>query len=397
MSDFEPELVYAHFFFVDVVGLSNPTNSTKIQLKKLNILHDSIKECKTFMETQKEDLLFFPSGDGLALGFFKGPHQPLKLAIELQEKLSFYNKGKVPSEIVEVRIGLNSGNVFCVNGIFNEKSIWGPGIIIARRVMDFGDSGHILMAGRMAEELSELSIEYKNIFHRIEDLVIKHGKSISVFSVYGQTFGNHAIPKKAKEQGIRREFVKTNEDTLYPKIKNEITILEPKTMLTHHKRFYEVKNVGDKPIKSVIQGIGTDVKKKSLEELKVKVYDENNQEMEIDFITMNYPYQKEFTTKFNTPILKNDMNRAYTLEFEVEEPEQFYENFFQVDCKHFELIFHYPENSAILSPILYDVNSETDEATESTTTPFVEIQNGLILSQWVIDNIQKGKILRIEW
>ena len=116
MSSSEPELIYAHFFFVDVVGLSNPSNTTKIQLKKLNILHDCIKQCKAFKETRKEDLLRFPSGDGIALGFFKGPNQPLNLAIELQEKLNAINKGKVPADLVEVRIGLNSGNVFYVKG-----------------------------------------------------------------------------------------------------------------------------------------------------------------------------------------------------------------------------------------------------------------------------------------
>ena len=197
--------------------------------------------------------------------------------------------------------------------------------------MDFGDSGHILITGKMAEELSELSDDYKKIIHKIEELVIKHGKPLSIYSVCGETFGNQRIPKKAKEQGVRKEFARSNEDTLYPKIQNEITILDPKTMLVHHKRVYEITNNGEKPIKNVIQGIGTDVKKYSLDELKVKVYDEQNQDMEIDYITMNYPYQKEFTTKFNTPVLKNDVNRSYVLEYEVEEPERFYETFFKLN------------------------------------------------------------------
>jgi len=397
VDNLEPELVFAHFFFVDVIGLSNPSNSTKIQLKKLNVLHDCIKECKIFKETKREDMLNLPSGDGLALGFFKGPHQPLSLAMELQEKLAISNKGRVPAEVVEVRIGLNSGNVFFVKNVFDEKGIWGPGIIIARRVMDFGDSGHILMTGKMAEELSELSDDYKKIFHRIEDMVIKHGKSLSVYSVYDETFGNPSIPKKAKEQGIRKEIARSNQDTLYPKIQNEITILDPKTMLVHHKWRYEIVNRGEKPIKNVIQGIGTDVKKNTLDELKVKVYDEQNQDMEIDYIIMNYPYQKEFTTKFNRPVLKNDQNRSYVLEYQVEEPERFYENFFQVDCEYFELIFKFPQDSSITIPTLYDVNSETDAKTDSVVLPTVENKNGEISSKWCIDNIHKGTVIRVEW
>jgi len=393
----EPELIYIHFFFVDIVGLSNPLNSTKNQLKKLDILHESVKKCKTFQETPREDMIHYPSGDGLALGFFRGPHQPYKLGIELQEQVAASNKGRMPSEIVEIRIGLNSGHVFYVKNVFDQKGMWGPGIIIARRVMDFGDSGHILMTGKMAEELSEISDDYKKNIHKIEDLIIKHGKPLSVYSVYGKNFGNSSVPQKAREQGIRSEFVGTNKQTLYPKIINEITIIDPKTMLTRHKRIYEIVNVGKEPIKNVIHGIGTDVKINSLDELKVKVYDEQNKEMEIEFLTKNYPYQKEFTTKFNQPILNSDSNRSYTLEYEIEEPERIFENSFQVNCTQFELVFIYPENSGISKPSIFEVNPETETVTPSEIKALSQNQDHNISLKWTFENISKGSTLRIKW
>ena len=52
-----------------------------------------------------------------------------------------------------VRIGLTYGPVFIVNDINNNQNVWGPGIILARRVMDIGDNFNILLADRLAEEL----------------------------------------------------------------------------------------------------------------------------------------------------------------------------------------------------------------------------------------------------
>ena len=39
--------------------------------------------------------------------------------------------------------------MFVVNDIKDNQNVWGPGIILARRVMDIGDSLHILLADRL--------------------------------------------------------------------------------------------------------------------------------------------------------------------------------------------------------------------------------------------------------
>src|SRR5438552_2587418 len=96
-------LIHAHFFFVDVVGLSDPIMSTRMQIKKIEVLNKSILECKTYTSTPENAMLVLPAGDGMAIGFLQGPELPLKLAIEVHEKLAKYNKSKIPSEIVRVR------------------------------------------------------------------------------------------------------------------------------------------------------------------------------------------------------------------------------------------------------------------------------------------------------
>jgi hypothetical protein len=178
----QPSLIYANFFFTDIVGLSDPRLSTKTQIKKIEILNKLIKECIAFKTTSKDSLLVLPTGDGMVIGFFQSPELPLNLSIELHKKIGMYNRAKIPTEALRLRIGIHSGPVFVVNDVLENKNIWGPGIIIARRIMDFGNDGHILLSSRVAEDLRELSDEYKKIIKPLHDYTIKHGQRILIYS-----------------------------------------------------------------------------------------------------------------------------------------------------------------------------------------------------------------------
>lgn len=90
-------LIHANFFFVDIVGLSDPLMSTKTQIKKIETLNRQITECKAFKMTPKEMMLVLPTGDGMVIGFLQGPELPLRLAVELHARLEQYNRDKIPS------------------------------------------------------------------------------------------------------------------------------------------------------------------------------------------------------------------------------------------------------------------------------------------------------------
>ena len=141
------DLIHAAFFFVDIVGLSDPSMSTNTQTVKIKMLNKFIKESNVLKTSTQEELIILPTGDGMFIGFIDGLEQPVKLAIELQEKIQEYNSDKPTKsfEIIEVRIGCHIGNVFLVEDISGTQNVWGPGIIMARRVMDLGDAGHIFL------------------------------------------------------------------------------------------------------------------------------------------------------------------------------------------------------------------------------------------------------------
>ena len=251
------KLIHANFFFVDIVGLSDTSMSTKTQIKKIETLNKCISECKAFKSVPIESLLMLPTGDGCCLGFLQGPELPLLLAIELHKKLVAYNKAKIPSETVRVRIGLHSGNCFIVNDLLGQRNTWGPGIIYARRVMDFGDDGHILLSSSLAEDLRSLSDEYRGIIWPVHDVVLKHGQTMLLYSAYGDEFGNKKHPQKGASVRNKygEEVIRLQKTTLYPSIDLELTVIDPNNMLVQHKRTYEVVNKSNEPIKNVLHGI----------------------------------------------------------------------------------------------------------------------------------------------
>jgi len=147
------------------VGLSNPVLSTETQKTKIKKLNESIYDCTTFNSFSQENIFILPTGDGMLICFKKGLEEPIKLAIELHEKLAQYNTTVHDTEKISVRIGCHIGYVFIVKDAYDHLNLWGPGAILARRVMDIGDENHILLTSTMANDLLELSDQYRNCFH----------------------------------------------------------------------------------------------------------------------------------------------------------------------------------------------------------------------------------------
>ena len=393
------KLIHANFFFVDIVGLSDTSMSTKTQIKKIETLNKCISECKSFKNTPKDLMLMLSTGDGCCIGFLQGPELPLLLAIDLHEKLAKYNKGKIPSETVRIRIGLHSGNCFIVNDLLGQRNTWGPGIIYARRIMDFGDDGHILLSPTLAEDLRSLSDEYHGIIKPVHDVILKHGFTMLLYSAYGEGFGNSKHPEKGASVRSKygEEIIRSQKTTLYPSIDLELTVLDSEKMLVQHKRTYEITNISNEPIKNVLHGIATDINIPDFNDLNIQVYDEKHRDCRITSINIDKPDCKEFTTEFNEPICKGDTGKKYTLQYEVEEPEKYFENAFLIDCQKFNMSFKYPIGNGIKRPQLLEINQETEASTPSKIIPKITQEGESEKVRWEMVEIPKGKTYRIDW
>ena len=190
------EVVDVNFFFTDIVSLSDPLLPVKKQMQKIGILNNMIGSCDAYFRTPKDKKIILATGDGMAIGFLLNPELPFQLSTQLHRKLRIYNRGKSAEDVIGIRIGLGSGPVFVVNDIKDNQNVWGPGIILARRVMDIGDNFHILLADRLAEDLIALKYEYRTTIKPIADYKIKHGQKIKLYSAYSKEFGNPQSPSR---------------------------------------------------------------------------------------------------------------------------------------------------------------------------------------------------------
>ena len=94
---------HASFFFIDIVGLSDPTLSVKRQVQKIQILNELIHSCDSFRKASTGKKIILPTGDGTAIGFLSNPEFPLELSIQLHHKMHAYNQQKYNEELIGVQ------------------------------------------------------------------------------------------------------------------------------------------------------------------------------------------------------------------------------------------------------------------------------------------------------
>ncbi len=389
MSRNSLHLIEAHFFFVDIVGLSDPTMPTRDQIRKLTFLYDSIEKCRAFRSSPSKSKLILPTGDGVAIGFLQGPQLPLELAIQLHQKIARYNEGRVSSESLYVRVGIHSGPVFVIKDM-KASNIWGPGIIIARRIMDLGDPDHILLSSHVARMLQPLAREYREYLHELGPHTFKHNQEMSVYSAYSNAgkriFGNSSWPEKMDPR---------TPILLYPYIEVNIAIVNPKTNLVHYRRVNEIQNGTEEAVRTVTHQIATDVPK-TWDELKVHVVDDSGKELVISDIGIDRPKQKKFDTTFVKPLRFGD-KRRYTLEYDVEEPDRSFENLFLVKCGKFVVRIDYPANGRIKTPVAYEVK-ENDLKTKCSIQPVISRRGkNRIVALWSVQDCAQMQSFRFEW
>ncbi len=189
----KPRLEIAHVLFIDIVGYSKLL--TDEQSEALQELNQIVRNTETAREAEAAgQLIILPTGDGMALVFTGSVEGPAECALEVSRALRAQ-----PS--LPVRMGIHSGPVHHVRDANARENISGVGINIARRVMDCGDAGHILVSKRFAGDLAQHR-RWQRYLHELGDVEVKHGVVVSLVNLYAETIGNPAPPSCVA--GVRR-------------------------------------------------------------------------------------------------------------------------------------------------------------------------------------------------
>ena len=346
-----------HWFFIDIVSSSDPSLPVKSQARKINALNELIKRTETFKKEKLEYLDIFPTGDGMAIGFTDSSEKPLRLAIELHKSLRMFNKNQKEKDKINIRIGIDSGPVYFMKGIKGEI-FWGPGLIMAKRVMDNCGPNNIFASERIAKDLRSLSEENKATMKPIGEYFIKHGK-LGIYNIYGQEFGSKNIPKDNK-------IIPPKEEDPWKKINHEfnnvevgLEITDSKSMMIHHTWVWDIRNISKEPLEALFYSIGGDIPRK-FPKLNVQVTDENGNFLEVFALDVNKPLQKEFHVRLLKPIRKNQGRRIVKLEYDWEEPERNFRYVFSSKTKKFRYFLKAPKDLELKPRVLEGVRDKAD-------------------------------------
>jgi adenylate cyclase len=180
----EVKLEIVHVLFLDIVGYSKALTDEQQEL--IDRLNQAVRSSDEFQKAAAEDrLIKIPTGDGMALIFYNSPEQPVNCAREVSRAL----------KNLPVRMGVHSGPVSAVTDLNDRINAAGVGINIAQRVMDCGDTGHILLSKRVAEDLQQYS-RWRPHLHDLGEIEVKHGERVHVFNFYTDEAGNSDPPNK---------------------------------------------------------------------------------------------------------------------------------------------------------------------------------------------------------
>jgi TolB-like protein/class 3 adenylate cyclase/Tfp pilus assembly protein PilF len=183
-------LEIAYVLFIDIVGYSKLLVDQQRRL--LEILNEIVRGTEQFHKAEVNNrLITIPTGDGMALVFYNTPEAPVECALEISRALKEHPE-------LKLRMGVHSGAVSGVVDVSGRANIAGAGINVAQRVMDCGDTGHILLSKHVAEDLEQLG-HWKRHLHDLGDTEVKHGAHVSVVNLYTEELGNPEVPQKFRQ------------------------------------------------------------------------------------------------------------------------------------------------------------------------------------------------------
>lgn len=180
-------LEIAHLLLIDVVGYSKLLVNEQIEL--IHQLNQIVRSTRCFRKAEASGkLIRLPTGDGMALLFFRSPEEPAQCALEIGQELQ-----KHPH--IRLRMGVHSGPVNQVTDVNDRSNIAGAGINVAQRVMDCGDAGHILVSKHLADDLAQYR-HWQPYLHDLGECEVKHGLRLHIVNLHKDGIGNPERPEK---------------------------------------------------------------------------------------------------------------------------------------------------------------------------------------------------------
>ena len=172
------------YIYLDVVGFTH-NRTVEAQVQIVSALSDIVKGslAKSFPEL---DVIYIPIGDGICICLLDSKlyNDYIIIAEEIIRRINaVYNPRVKQSLQFQVRIGINENVDNIITDINDNRNVCGSGVNDAQRIMNFGDSNHILVGRSVADSLMPRE-KYSEAFCRYIGKT-KHDTSIEIYQYIG--------------------------------------------------------------------------------------------------------------------------------------------------------------------------------------------------------------------
>src|SRR5216684_4698772 len=184
-------LEIAYLLLIDIVGYSRLLVNEEVE--HMQELKQIVRGTECFRAAEKSGkLVRVPTGDGMALLFFRSPEEPVRCALEIQRALKEHPD-------IQLRMGIHGGPVNQITDVNDQVNVAGSGINTGQRVLDCGDAGHILLSKHLADDLAQYR-HWQPYLHDLGECEAKHGLRLHIVNLYKEGLGNPALPEKLKRR-----------------------------------------------------------------------------------------------------------------------------------------------------------------------------------------------------
>ncbi len=195
-KDFEKDIEDGWYFFIDIVGSSNPNLSISCQLEKIAIIKGLITSY--LVSLQEPEIYKSFTGDGMLIVFLKY-NFPLELSVYIHKNIKEYNRSLPEKEKIFVRIGIGFGSFLSFNdGVHKEFAPWGHELVLARRIMDMARPNQILLTDFAYQKIKNDYLFDKNkyglsLYDKGKIMLKHHNELENVYSFYkADEYGNNS-------------------------------------------------------------------------------------------------------------------------------------------------------------------------------------------------------------
>jgi len=178
------------YIYLDVVGFTH-NRTVETQIKIIAALNDIVRGCLTDLFPEI-DVIYIPVGDGICICLLDSKEaydDHITIAEEIIRRIcSLYNPSVKGSYQFEVRIGINENIDNIITDINDNRNVCGSGVNYAQRIMNLGDSNHILVGRSVYDNLIPRD-KYLKAFRRYIGKA-KHNTDIELYQYIGGSVAN---------------------------------------------------------------------------------------------------------------------------------------------------------------------------------------------------------------